>query len=69
MMKSFLECKAVSIKSNGDQHQVVLHDGLDTEDEPYFNSGKTEPRLTYTDVTDGPKTYHTNSGIFEVRSL
>ena len=35
-MKSFLEFKTVSVTKSGDYYQVVFHDGLDTEDEPYF---------------------------------
>jgi len=35
-MKTFLEFKKVSVTVNGDYYQIVFHDGLDTDDEPYF---------------------------------
>ena len=35
-MKIFLEFKTVSVTICGDYYQVVFHDGLDTDDEPYF---------------------------------
>ena len=35
-MKNFLEFKMVSVTKSGDYYQVMFHDGLDTEDEPYF---------------------------------
>lgn len=35
-MKRFLEFKTVSVTKNGDYYQVVFHDGLDTDGEPYF---------------------------------
>ena len=35
-MKSFLEFGTVSITKSGDYYQVLFHDGLDAEDEPYF---------------------------------
>jgi len=35
-MKTFLEFKKVSVTANGDYYQIVFHDGLDTDDEPYF---------------------------------
>ena len=35
-MKSFLEFRTVSVTKNGDYYQILFHDDLDTEDEPYF---------------------------------
>jgi hypothetical protein len=35
-MKTFLEFKKVSVTVNGDYYQIVFHNGLDTDDEPYF---------------------------------
>ena len=35
-MKNFLEFKMVSVIKSGDYYQVMFHDGLDTDDEPYF---------------------------------
>lgn len=35
-MKIFLEFKTVSVTTSGDYYQVLFHDDLDTEDEPYF---------------------------------
>ncbi len=35
-MKIFLEFKTVSVTISGDYYQVLFHDDLDTEDEPYF---------------------------------
>ena len=35
-MKSFLEFKIVSEMKSGDYYQVMFHDDLNTEDEPYF---------------------------------
>jgi hypothetical protein len=35
-MKSFFEFQTVSVTKSGDYYQVMFHDGLDTEDEPYF---------------------------------
>ncbi len=35
-MKSFLEFKMVSVTKSGDYYQIMFHDGLDTEEEPYF---------------------------------
>ena len=35
-MKTVLEFKKVSVTVNGDYYQIVFHDGLDTDDEPYF---------------------------------
>ena len=35
-MKSFLEFKTVSVTISGDYYQILFHDDLDAEDEPYF---------------------------------
>jgi hypothetical protein len=35
-MKTFLKFTKVSLTINGDYHQIVFHDGLDNDDEPYF---------------------------------
>ena len=35
-MKIFLKFKTVSVTISGDYYQIVFHDGLDKEDEPYF---------------------------------
>jgi hypothetical protein len=35
-MKTFLEFKTVSVTISGDYNQIMFHDGLDTDDEPYF---------------------------------
>lgn len=35
-MKRFLEFKTVSVTVSGNYYQVLFHDGLDTDDEPYF---------------------------------
>ena len=35
-MKTFLEFKTVSVAISGDYYQIMFHDGLDTDDEPYF---------------------------------
>ena len=35
-MKTFLEFKTVSVTICGDYYQILFHDDLDTEDEPYF---------------------------------
>jgi hypothetical protein len=35
-MKIFLEFKTVSVTISGDYYQVLFHDDLNTEDEPYF---------------------------------
>ncbi len=35
-MKSFLEFRIVSVTKSGDYYQILFHDDLDTEDEPYF---------------------------------
>ena len=35
-MKSYFKFKTVSVTVSGDYFQVMFHDGLDTEDEPYF---------------------------------
>ena len=35
-MKSYFKFKTVSVTISGDYCQVMFHDGLDTEDEPYF---------------------------------
>ncbi|MGI9284431.1 MAG: hypothetical protein ACR2P1_03530 [Pseudomonadales bacterium] len=35
-MNSFFEFKTVSVTKSGDYYQVLFHDGLDTDDEPYF---------------------------------
>ena len=34
--KNVLEFGTVSVTKSGDYYQVLFHDGLDTEDEPYF---------------------------------
>lgn len=35
-MKIFIKFKLVSVTKAGDYYQIMFHDGLDTEDEPYF---------------------------------
>ena len=35
-MKTFLKFKTVSVTKAGDYYQIMFHDDLDTEDEPYF---------------------------------
>lgn len=35
-MSSVLAFKMVSVTKSGDYYQILFHDGLDTEDEPYF---------------------------------
>ena len=35
-MKTSLEFKTVSVTISGDYYQILFHDGLDIEDEPYF---------------------------------
>ena len=35
-MSSVLVFKMVSVTKSGDYYQVLFHNGLDTEDEPYF---------------------------------
>ncbi len=35
-MTSFFEFKTVSVTKSGDYYQIMFHDGLDTEEEPYF---------------------------------
>jgi len=35
-MKIFIKFKKVSVTKAGDYYQIVFHDDLDTEDEPYF---------------------------------
>lgn len=35
-MKTFFKFKTVSISEAGDYCQIMFHDGLDTDDEPYF---------------------------------
>lgn len=35
-MKSLFEFKTVSIAVSGDYYQIVFHDELNTDDEPYF---------------------------------
>ena len=35
-MKNCFKFKTVSVTVSGDYYQVMFHDGLDTEDEPYF---------------------------------
>ena len=35
-MKTTLKFKTVSVTADGDCYQIVFHDDLDTEDEPYF---------------------------------
>ena len=35
-MKMKLEFKEVSVTKSGDYYQVLFHDDLDTDDEPYF---------------------------------
>ena len=35
-MNSVLTFKMVSVTKSGDYYQIMFHDGLDTEDEPYF---------------------------------
>lgn len=35
-MKIFIKFKLVSVTKAGDYYQILFHDGLDTEDEPYF---------------------------------
>ncbi len=35
-MNSFLEFKTVSVTISGDYYQILFHDDVDTEDEPYF---------------------------------
>ena len=35
-VKTFIEFKLVSITKAGDYYQIMFHDGLDTEEEPYF---------------------------------
>ena len=35
-MKICFKFKTVSVTVSGDYYQVMLHDGLDTDDEPYF---------------------------------
>lgn len=35
-MKRFLEFKTVSVTISGDYYQILFHDELDAEDEPYF---------------------------------
>jgi hypothetical protein len=36
MMKIFFEFKTVSVTICGDYYQVVFHDGLETDDEPFL---------------------------------
>lgn len=35
-MKIFFKFKLVSVTKAGDYYQILFHDGLDTDDEPYF---------------------------------
>jgi len=35
-MKTFFKFKAVSVSEAGDYCQIMFHDDLDTDDEPYF---------------------------------
>lgn len=35
-MKIFIKFKLVSVTKAGDYYQILFHDDLDTEDEPYF---------------------------------
>ncbi len=35
-MKTYFKFKTVSATKSGDYYQVMFHDDLDTEDEPYF---------------------------------
>ena len=35
-VKKFFKFKLVSVTKAGDYYQIMFHDGLDTEDEPYF---------------------------------
>jgi hypothetical protein len=35
-MKTFFKFKTVSVTKSGDYYQIMFHDDLDTDDEPYF---------------------------------